>query len=128
MKSSISWDIMPWSPFKINRRFAGIYLLFLQSRILNQETCLIFLLNLFFRKEDTCSSETSVDFQGTRQLTFIKTQLFLQWLLVCEGRSSLQYPLCRVKCEQQKVVKLYLCLETLRRDLFLFLLVCKHPK
>jgi hypothetical protein len=32
MKSSISWDITPCSPLKVNRRFGRIYRLYLQDQ------------------------------------------------------------------------------------------------
>jgi hypothetical protein len=32
LKSTIVWDITPWSPLRVNRRFRGTYRLHLQSR------------------------------------------------------------------------------------------------
>jgi hypothetical protein len=60
MKSSTFMDITPCSPLKVNRRFGGTQCF---------ACCLLhagFFLGLFFDLEDggeTCSSETSVDFQ-----------------------------------------------------------------
>jgi hypothetical protein len=85
MNSSISWDITPCSPLKVNRRFGGTCRFHFQNRI-SQETsvkaggkeshlslclpaaftlvsCLAYSSTL--KMEVTCFSETSVDFQRT---------------------------------------------------------------
>jgi hypothetical protein len=36
LKSSVFWDIMPFSPLKVNRHFRGTYHLHFQSRIVSQ--------------------------------------------------------------------------------------------
>jgi hypothetical protein len=38
LKNSIFWDIKPYSPLKIKRRFCGIYYLLLQGLVLSEET------------------------------------------------------------------------------------------
>jgi hypothetical protein len=47
--SSIFWDIMPYGPLKGNRHFGGL------------------VYSSTLKMEETCSSETSVDFQQTTQ-------------------------------------------------------------
>jgi hypothetical protein len=56
MKSSFFWEITPCSPLKDNRRFGGTCRLYVVS-------CLAYSSTL--KMEETCSSETSVDFQQT---------------------------------------------------------------
>jgi hypothetical protein len=78
MKSSIFWDITPYSPLKVNQRFGGTCRLHLQDRRISlarnyreirwQAELLFFarvgtFLRLFL--EPICSSETSVGFQRT---------------------------------------------------------------
>jgi hypothetical protein len=94
IKSTIFWDITPCSPLNVNRRFGGTYRLHLQGRrILSYgrasrnwvtfPSCFLynpkFLLadcsachlvsclsySLTLKMEQLCSSETSVDIQGT---------------------------------------------------------------
>jgi hypothetical protein len=35
-KSAVFWDITPWSPLKVNRRFGGTYCLHLQGRRISE--------------------------------------------------------------------------------------------
>jgi hypothetical protein len=67
MKSSIFWDIMPYSPLKIDQRFGGTYRLHLhERRIYQTETsraCLI-------------ATETSVHFQRTTRSKIKEIELF----------------------------------------------------
>jgi hypothetical protein len=81
MKSSVTWNIMPYSPVKFNRRFGEMYLLHLQGRKLSKRirykkqaassasccfklvSCLFY--NLALKMEAICFSKTSVDFRRT---------------------------------------------------------------
>jgi hypothetical protein len=66
MKSTISWDITPFSPLSVNRRFGGTYCLHLHSA--NHLLSRWFLAHLIFstlKMEAICSSKMSVDFQRT---------------------------------------------------------------
>jgi hypothetical protein len=71
----IFWDITPSSPLKFNRRFRGIWRLYLQkpawSRVLTATcfklvSCLPYSWTL--KVEATCYSETTVDFQWNTRL------------------------------------------------------------
>jgi hypothetical protein len=66
MKNPIFWDITPYSPLKVNRRFGGTDYLHSQGRRISQAS------NQYEagskqspKMEATCSSETLVDFQRT---------------------------------------------------------------
>jgi hypothetical protein len=65
MKSSISWDITPYSPLNVNLCFGGTYVLHLQGRKIrrprNQHKAGGKQRNLL--SESSGSSETSVEFQ-----------------------------------------------------------------
>jgi hypothetical protein len=71
-KSSVFWDITPCSPLKVNRPFEGTCRLHLQGRRISQarnqlgSAChLCYLVySSTLKMKVTCSSETSVDFQG----------------------------------------------------------------
>jgi hypothetical protein len=72
MKISIFWDITPSSPLKINRSFGRTCRLHHQDRWINRartssaftlDSCLAYSSTL--KTEETCPSETSVDFQRT---------------------------------------------------------------
>jgi hypothetical protein len=52
MKSSTFWDITPYSPLKVNRRFGRIYRLHLQGIIISQARDLCEAICLFFDRED----------------------------------------------------------------------------
>jgi hypothetical protein len=68
MKSSVLWDIMPCSPFKVNRRFGGTcrhHQLRRISLVLAPAFALVSCLASTLKMKKTCSSETSVDFQRT---------------------------------------------------------------
>jgi hypothetical protein len=38
MKSTVFWDITPCSPLKVNKRFGGRYLLYVQDRSINKQS------------------------------------------------------------------------------------------
>jgi hypothetical protein len=90
MKSSVSYDITPYSPFKVNRRFREIYCLHLQGQRIIQarnqheagkSACYLFHADFFLatcimlfsclaysstqKMEATCATETSGDIQRT---------------------------------------------------------------
>jgi hypothetical protein len=71
MKSTLFWDITPYSLLKVNRRFGETYRLHLQVwriiRARNQRESGWFLTRLIstLKIEEICSSETSVDLQRT---------------------------------------------------------------
>jgi hypothetical protein len=86
-KIYIFWDIRPCSLVKINRRFGGIRGLHLQFRRISQgrnQLATRFTLvssSAYFstlKMEETCSSETSVDFQRAAR-RYIPEDRILQW-------------------------------------------------
>jgi hypothetical protein len=75
VKTTISWDITPFSPLKVNWRFGWIYCLHLQDRIdraryrldFSPAFTLISCSAYSTLKMEVCSSETSVDFKWATQ-------------------------------------------------------------
>jgi hypothetical protein len=64
-ESIIFWDITPWTPLKVNRRFGGTYRLHLQSRKISRARNQRSVYFPTLKMEAICLSETSVDFQRT---------------------------------------------------------------
>jgi hypothetical protein len=68
LKTSIFWDIIPYSPLELDRRLGGTCRLHLQGRRISRaHTCLMQIscsaYSSTLKMEATCSSETSADFQ-----------------------------------------------------------------
>jgi hypothetical protein len=68
VKSSIFWDITPYSPSNVNRHFGGTCCLHLQGRGRGLPSTSFMLVSCFayscaLKMEVICSSETSVEFQ-----------------------------------------------------------------
>jgi hypothetical protein len=61
-KSSVFWDITPYSPLKVNRRFGGTYRLCLPPAF-TLVSCSVY--SSALKMEATCFSKISVDFQRT---------------------------------------------------------------
>jgi hypothetical protein len=79
MKSSVFWDITPFSPLKVNRRSGGTCRLHSQGRRI-MISCSAY--SSTPRIEAKSSSETSVDFQRTTR-RYIPEDSALQTKLVC---------------------------------------------
>jgi hypothetical protein len=67
MKSTIFWDITPFSPSSFNRRFGGTYRLHLQVCHLLSRWFLAQRIFSTLKMEAICSSAASVDTQRTTQ-------------------------------------------------------------
>jgi hypothetical protein len=65
VKSTIFWDITPCNPLRVNRRFGGIYRLYLQGRKVSRARAQRESRWKPDPMEAICSSETSVNFQRT---------------------------------------------------------------
>jgi hypothetical protein len=75
MKSSLFWDIIPCSLFKVNRHFGGICHLHLQGQRISQarnqqeagskQSSAYLAYSLTLKMEVSCSSEMLIDFQQT---------------------------------------------------------------
>jgi hypothetical protein len=91
MKSSIFWDITPFNPFKVNRRFGGIRRLHRQGRRWQAEPLAFtpvycFAYSSTLRMEATYSFETSLDFQRiTHKHIFIELRFVVLTAVTVKG-------------------------------------------
>jgi hypothetical protein len=132
IKSSVFWDITPCSPFKVNQHFGGTCHLHFQGRsislVRNQceagtkksketskkqvvsrallATCFILFFSLAYslslKMEETCSPETSVDFQWTVWYYIPEARTLQEYVLSLLAKiSSLQLIvcICHVLCQ-----------------------------
>jgi hypothetical protein len=103
MTCSISWDITPCSPLKVNRRFGGTYLLHLQSFdccLLHAGFCLAYSSTL--KMEATCSSEKSVDFQRATRCYIPEDrplQLTVEWIKAIS---------CQIHEDNKKIARIFI--------------------
>jgi succinylglutamate desuccinylase len=90
MKNSVSWNITPWSPVKVNRLFAGKRHLHFQGYLLRGDFLLTYL--SFLKMEATYSSEISVDFhRATRRYIPENTTLHSHSFKILKYKILYQY-------------------------------------
>jgi hypothetical protein len=96
MKSSIFWNIMPCSPFKVNRRFGGIYRIYLQGLLVSQSRNQV---DAFSKEssesgggEKSARQETRVNQAAGNALLAACFMQFLTWLNLQPWRSWRHVP------------------------------------